>query len=55
MVNHQLELAQTFCTRLLHFQQGKLLANQQASEIDWASSRTSLIQAEVQASEEWTY
>lgn len=53
MVNHQLELAQAFCTRLLHLQQGQLLANQQAPEINWVSLKTSLIQAEVQASEEW--
>ncbi|MBD2386110.1 ABC transporter ATP-binding protein [Cylindrospermum sp. FACHB-282] len=53
MVNHQLELAQTFCTRLLHLQQGQLLANQPTSEINWASLHTSLMQSETQASEEW--
>ncbi|AFZ27023.1 ABC-type metal ion transport system, ATPase component [Cylindrospermum stagnale PCC 7417] len=54
MVNHQLELAQTFCTRLLHLQQGQLLANQQTNEINWDSLSTSLMQAETQASEEWS-
>ncbi len=53
MVNHQLELAQQFCTRLLHLQQGRLLTNQPASEIDWLNLRASLMQAEAQASEEW--
>ncbi|MEH2236585.1 ABC transporter ATP-binding protein [Nostoc sp.] len=48
MVNHQLELAQMFCTRLLHLQQGHLLANQRASEIDWVQLRESLIKAEAQ-------
>ncbi|WP_448267170.1 ABC transporter ATP-binding protein [Nostoc sp. DSM 114159] len=48
MVNHQLELAQMFCTRLLHLQQGHLLANQRASEIDWIELRKSLIQAAAQ-------
>ncbi|MBN3896200.1 MAG: ATP-binding cassette domain-containing protein [Nostoc sp. NOS(2021)] len=48
MVNHQLELAQMFCTRLLHLQQGHLLANQRVSEIDWVELRESLIQAEAQ-------
>lgn len=47
MVNHQLELAQMFCTRLLHLQQGHLFANQRASEIDWIELRKSLIQAAV--------
>lgn len=46
MVNHQLELAQMFCTRLLHLQQGKLVAFQTASVVDWANIRTSLIQAQ---------
>jgi D-methionine transport system ATP-binding protein len=53
MVNHQLELAQKFSTRLLHLQQGRLLANQTASDIDWLNLRTSLMHAEAQASEEW--
>jgi D-methionine transport system ATP-binding protein len=54
MVNHQLELAQLFCTRLLHLQQGRLLADQTASEIDWFNLRASLMHAEAQASEEWS-
>ncbi|WP_442945004.1 ABC transporter ATP-binding protein [Nostoc sp.] len=48
MVNHQLELAQMFCTRLLHLQQGRLFANQRVSEIDWVELRKSLIKAEAQ-------
>jgi D-methionine transport system ATP-binding protein len=48
MVNHQLELAQMFCTRLLHLQQGHLSANQTASEIDWIELRESLIKVETQ-------
>ena len=54
MVNHQLDSAQLFCTRLLHLQQGRLLANQTASEIDWFGLRQSLMQAQTQASEEWS-
>jgi D-methionine transport system ATP-binding protein len=54
MVNHQLDLAQMFCTRLLHLQQSQLLTNQTTSEIDWANLRESLIQAEAQVSEEWS-
>ncbi|MEH2130822.1 MAG: ATP-binding cassette domain-containing protein [Nostoc sp.] len=48
MVNHQLELAQMFCTRLLHLQKGHLFANQRFSEINWIELRESLIQAEAQ-------
>jgi len=54
MVNHQLELAQIFCTRLLHLQQGRLLADQKASEVDWVNLRASLMHAETQAAEEWS-
>lgn len=54
MVNHQLEMAEMFCTRLLHLMQGRLLANQSASNVDWAKLRESLIQAEVQEAEEWS-
>ena len=53
MVNHQLDLAQEFCTRLLHLHQGQLLANQPAVKLDWENLKTRLIQAEIQASEEW--
>lgn len=54
MVNHQLELAQTFCTRLLHLHQGRLLANRKALEVDWLNLRSSLTQAQAQADEEWS-
>jgi D-methionine transport system ATP-binding protein len=48
MVNHQLELAQKFCTRLLYLQQGRLLVNQEASEISWANLRENLTQVKAQ-------
>jgi D-methionine transport system ATP-binding protein len=53
MSNHQLELAQLFCTRLLHLNQGQLLTDQTASEIDWLSLRANLVNAADQESEEW--
>jgi D-methionine transport system ATP-binding protein len=53
MVNHQLDLAQQFCNRLLHLQKGQILANQHSSEINWEDLKTTLIQAEYQAPEEW--
>lgn len=48
MVNHQLDLAQRFCTRLLYLQQGRLLANQQASVINWTNLQESLVKAKDQ-------
>lgn len=53
MVNHQLDLAQEFSTRLLHLQQGQLLANYPTDQINWESLKNSLIAAEHQAAEEW--
>ncbi|MDZ8024736.1 MAG: ATP-binding cassette domain-containing protein [Nostoc sp. DedQUE11] len=48
MVNHQLDLAQMFCTRLLHLQQGHLSVNQRVSEINWDELRKTLIKAQSQ-------
>ncbi|MGH8001652.1 MAG: ABC transporter ATP-binding protein [Brasilonema sp.] len=48
MVNHQLELAEKFCTRLLYIQQGRLLVNQDASEISWVNLKENLTQAKAQ-------
>ncbi len=54
MVNHQLNLAQTFCTRLLHLQQGRLIQNSTSADVDFLKLHDLLIQAEVQAEQEWT-
>ena len=54
MVNRQIDLAQEFCTHLLHLQQGQLVVNQPAAEIDWGNLAASLTQAETQAVAEWT-
>lgn len=48
MVNHQLELVEKFCTRLLYLQQGRLLVHQEASEISWLNLRDKLTQAKAQ-------
>ena len=45
MVNHQLNLAQKFCTKLLHLQQGKLFAVRTAPEINWEQLHQSLLKA----------
>ncbi len=55
MVNHQLELAQLFCTRVLYLKHGQLIQDAPNSgQLDWAKLRDTLIQAEVQAAEEWS-
>ncbi|MDF5709698.1 MAG: ATP-binding cassette domain-containing protein [Nostoc sp. S4] len=48
MVNHQIDLVEAFCTRLLHLQQGHLSANQRVSEINWDELRETLIKAQAQ-------
>ncbi|MBE9190825.1 ATP-binding cassette domain-containing protein [Gloeocapsopsis crepidinum LEGE 06123] len=53
MVNHQLEIAELFCTRVLYFQQGRLIQDEPASSINWHKLRESLIQAEAKAVAEW--
>ncbi|MEM9926941.1 MAG: ATP-binding cassette domain-containing protein [Cyanobacteria bacterium P01_D01_bin.50] len=42
MVNHQIDIAQMFCTRLLYLQQGRLVTNQTASQINWNNLQESL-------------
>lgn len=54
MVNHQLELAQLFCTRVLHLQHGQLIQDAPNEQLDWAKLRETLIQAEAQAVDEWS-
>ncbi len=46
MVNHQLNLAQMFCTRLFYLRQGRLIKNQTASQINWNNLQETLKQAE---------
>jgi D-methionine transport system ATP-binding protein len=54
MVNHQLDLAQQFCTRLLYLHRGKLTQDLPADRIDWSELKQTLVQAEAQEAEEWT-
>lgn len=53
MVNHQLDMAQRFCSRVFYLQDGQLLQNEPASRINWNQLRETLIQAEAKASQEW--
>jgi len=54
MVNRQIDLVQEFCTHLLHLQQGQLVINQSATEINWSNLTDRLTQSETQALAEWT-
>lgn len=53
MANHNLELAQQFCTRLLHLQSGQLVQDAPQERVDWEKLRETLIQAEAQEAQEW--
>jgi D-methionine transport system ATP-binding protein len=53
MINHQLDIAQQFCTRVLYLQNGQLLQNTSVTQVDWRQLRESLVQAEAQAAVEW--
>jgi len=54
MVNHQLDLAEQGCDRVLHLEQGRLLQDLPAAQMDWQALRQALVQAEAQESEEWS-
>lgn len=53
MVNHQLDMAQLFCTRVLYFQNGQLSQDTPVAQIDWKQVLETLVQAEAQASQDW--
>ena len=53
MINHQLDMAQLFCTRVLYLQEGQLLQDTPVAQIDWTQLRETLVQAEARASQEW--
>lgn len=53
MSNHQLDLAQKFSTRLLHFHQGKLLQDRTAQDVDWIALEHHLRTADLEQAEAW--
>lgn len=53
MTNHQLDIAQLFCRRVLYLQGGQLLQDTPVPQIDWQQLRETLVQAEAQASQDW--
>jgi D-methionine transport system ATP-binding protein len=54
MVSHQLELAEQGCDRVLHLEQGRLLQDIPAAQMDWQALRQTLVQTEAQEAEEWS-
>jgi D-methionine transport system ATP-binding protein len=53
MVNHQLDLAQLFSTRVLYLQAGQLQQDVPVDQINWKHLRETLVEAEAQAAQEW--
>ena len=53
MVNHQLDMAQLFCTRVLYLQGGQLLQDAPVAQIDWKQLRENLVKTSEQASQDW--
>lgn len=53
MVNHQLEIAEQFCSRLFYLHQGQLAQDWLAEQVNWAELRQTLIAEETEAAEEW--
>jgi len=53
MVNHQLDMAQLFCTRILYLQGGQLLQDAPVAQIDWKHLRENLVKTSEQASQDW--
>ena len=54
MVNHQLELAQAFCQRLLYLQQGQSIQDSiNNSTLDWVKLKDKLVQTGIKAAEDW--
>ena len=53
MVNHQLDMAQLFCSRVLYLQEGQLRQDSSIAQVDWKQLREDLVQAEAQAAQDW--
>lgn len=53
MINHQLDLAKQFSSRLLCLQAGKLVQDRPTVQVDWSELKQSLIDAEAQIAEDW--
>jgi D-methionine transport system ATP-binding protein len=53
MVNHQLELAEQFCNRVLYLHKGKLTEDLSVAKVNWEHLKQTLIKAEAEIAQEW--
>lgn len=53
MVNHQLDMAERFGTRVLYLQDGQILQDASITQINWKDLQDRLAQWSEQVSEEW--
>lgn len=54
MVNHQLDILQQFCSRLLELQQGQLIQDLTAEQIDWTAIKQNLVAQDTADPEDWS-
>jgi D-methionine transport system ATP-binding protein len=53
MSNHQLDLVELFCDRLLYLEQGHLRHDQPTSQTNWPALRQALVDADAKEREDW--
>lgn len=53
MVTHQLELARRFCNRVFYLDQGELILDTEAADLDWDKLRQTFNHREQQIASEW--
>ncbi|NEQ30103.1 MAG: ATP-binding cassette domain-containing protein [Leptolyngbya sp. SIO4C5] len=53
IANHQLDLLQPVCSRILHLEQGKIVQDLPHAAIDWPQLRQAIVQAQQQEEDEW--
>ncbi|MEB3358245.1 MAG: ATP-binding cassette domain-containing protein [Synechococcales bacterium] len=53
MVNHDLDLARQFGTRLIHLHQGKIVRDQPADQVDWPHLRDTITHLNLAEAQEW--
>jgi D-methionine transport system ATP-binding protein len=53
MSNHQIDLAESFCDRVLYLEHGRLLHDQSAQSTDWKALRQTLLDADAKVREDW--
>ncbi len=54
MVNHQLDILQQFCSRLLALRQGRLIQDLHAEQIDWKTVKQHLVAQDAADAADWS-